>query len=73
MTNAAAARGKKEDKRKRRWGTEKFAGRVKNRGDNWNNVTSSSKMAQVLLVYPLLHSANNSCTLSTRTEIFSCL
>lgn len=42
VTNAAAG-GKKADKRKRRWGIEKGEGEVKKRGENWNNVTSSSK------------------------------
>lgn len=42
MTNTAAG-GKTADKRKRRWGLKKGAGGVKKRGDNWNNVTPSSK------------------------------
>ncbi len=49
VTNAAAG-GKKADKKKRGWGTERGVGGVKKRGDNWNNVTSSSK--KCLKFYP---------------------
>lgn len=49
MTNAAAG-GKKAHKRERRWGIKRSAGGVKKWGDNWSNVTSSSK--NWLKLYP---------------------